>query len=541
MSEEKTGLVKSTETRLPKFVENAYESIEKMQEFAKLLLSSKLVPFHFYEKLPDGKPDFSKGKTEAVVAVLIQGYQLQLPPLTALQHIIPVNGLLSIKGDLAKSMIFMSGKLKSASWLETEEGSIENENLMVRITASRADNGQTITRSFSVEQAKRAGLWITQQQVSGSDGWKYKASAWWKYPARMVNYRALGFLARDLFPDVINGLYTTEEAIDMPADQTLVIDQGNGVTLSIPDKDFAEERSKKVTARAIDKIEAKNFAPVTPQQEKNFSSNTPSVAHDPKYGPAIEKIANAMNPGSLAASANDDLARAESPFKPERGSVEMFDGKITKIDGKELSPEAQEERKDAGEWTIETMSKMDTELLVEKINTKSEMIEAMVAIPGKNTNKKLREIIDAWQRGKLDMLTAPFKGRDIVDITAEPGIQDRQKEAENESAPAMNQGIQPNRDFDKQTSDPELKLETPGSNELNKYGLKIPEFDKGNEREFSTTKRLYNDLLTVSPKIDNERWLELRPKVPALEKYKNKEEFLKYATVKEICDMLNAN
>lgn len=527
MSEEKTGLIKSTETRLPKFVENAYESIEKMQEFAKILLSSKLVPFHFYEKLPDGKPDFSKGKTEAVVAVLIQGYQLQLPPLTALQHIIPVNGLLSIKGDLAKSMIFNSGKLKSGSWSETEEGSIENENLVVRITATRSDNGQTLTRSFSVEQAKRAGLWVTQQQVSGSDGWKYKSSAWWKYPARMLNYRALGFIARDLFPDVMSGVYTTEEAVDMPADQTVIIDQGNGVTLSIPDKDFAEERSKKVTARAIDKIEAKNFAPVPlqviPRTEKE------------------QRTTEGVIPHVKALSVNDDLAHIESPFIPEKGSVEMFDGKITKIDGKELSPEAQEERKDAGEWTIEAMSKMDTELLVEKINTKSEMIEAMVAIPGKNTNKKLREIIDAWQRGKLDMLTAPFKGRDIVDITAEQGIQDKQKEAENESAPAMNQGIQPNRDFDKQTREPELELEKPLTNELNKYGLQVPEFDKGNEREFSTTKRLYNDLLTVNPKIDNERWLELKLSVPSAEKYKNKEEFLKYATVKEICDMLNAN
>lgn len=520
MSEEKTGLVKSTETRLPKFVENAYESIEKMQEFAKILLSSKLVPFHFYEKLADGKPDFSKGKTEAVVAVLIQGYQLQLPPLTALQHIVPVNGLLSIKGDLAKSMIFNSGKLKSGTWIETEEGSVENENLIVRITATRSDNGQTLTRSFSVEQAKRAGLWITQQQVNGSDGWRYKSSAWWKYPARMCQYRALGFIARDLFPDVMSGVYTTEEAVDIPQDQTLVIDQGNGVSLSIPDKEFAEERSKKVTARAIDKIEAKNFAPVplqvVPRTEKE------------------ERTTEGIIPHVKALSVNDDLAHVESPFKPERGSVEMFDGKITKIDGKELSPEAQEERKDAGEWTIEAMSKMDTELLVEKINTKSEMIEAMVAIPGKNTNKKLREIIDAWQRGRLDMLTAPFKGKEITEIDAVTG-QIKEEQVQN------NADIQPNINFDKTPEEQEVKLEKPLTNELNKYGLQVPEFDKGNEREFSTTKRLYNDLLTVNPKIDNERWLELKLSVPSAEKYKNKEEFLKYATVKEICDLLNAN
>jgi len=180
------------------------------------------------------------------------------------------------------------------------------------------------------------------------------------------------------------------------------------------------------------------------------------------------------------------------------------------------------------------MSKMDTELLVEKINTKSEMIEAMVAIPGKNTNKKLREIIDAWQRGRLDMLTAPFKGKEITEIDAVTG-------QIKEEPVQTNADIQPNINFDKMPEEQEVKLEQPLTKELNKYGLQIPEWDKGNEREFSTTKRLYNDLLSVHPRIDNERWLELRPSVPSLEKYKNKEEFLKYATVKEICDLLNAN
>jgi len=188
------------------------------------------------------------------------------------------------------------------------------------------------------------------------------------------------------------------------------------------------------------------------------------------------------------------------------------------------------------------MSKMDTELLVEKINTKSEMIEAMVAIPGKNTNKKLREIIDAWQRGKLDMLTAPFQGKKIEEIDAVTG-QIREEQVQ------TNADIQPNKGFDQQgpeigfaaKQDPEPKLIMPETNELNKYGLPIPEWDKGNEREFSTTKKLYNDLLTVNPKIDNERWLALRPTLPSLLNYKNKEEFLKFATVKEICELLNAN
>lgn len=512
--ETERSIVRVSDVKLPKFVEQAYDSIEGMKQFANMLLESKLVPDSYYERGPDNKPDYSKGKTSAVVIVLLQAQQLAVPPMTGLQHIVPVNGLLSIKGDLAKTMIFASGKLKKGSWVESVTGSIEEENMVVTITATREDNGITTSRSFSVEKAKRMGLWVTSTQANSADGWRVKKSAWYKTPDRMLFYRCLGNLARDLFSDVLLNMYTTEEAVDIDRDVTEVIETESGTKITIPDKEFSEARSKKVTARAIDKIEAKNFAPV----------NRPE--------PEMQPVTIAS--GGLASSVKDEPAQAESPFISERGSVEMFDGKITKIDGKELSPEAQEERKDAGEWTVEIMSKMDTELLVEKINTKSEMIEAMVAIPGKNTNKKLREIIDAWQRGKLDMLTAPFQGKKIEEIDAVTGqIKEEQVQT--------NADIQPNINFDKMPEEREIKLEKPLTNELNKYGLPIPEWDKGNEREFSTTKKLYNDLLTVNPRIDNERWLELRPKLPSLEKYKNKEEFLKFATVKEICDLLNAN
>ena len=82
---EQKGLVKSS-INLPGFVEDAYNSVDSMTKFSELLLESKLCPDHFYEKGADNKPDYTKGKTAAVMMVLLQGHQLQLPPLTALQH-----------------------------------------------------------------------------------------------------------------------------------------------------------------------------------------------------------------------------------------------------------------------------------------------------------------------------------------------------------------------------------------------------------------------------------------------------------------------
>jgi len=528
MNEEKQSIVKAADTRLPKFVENAYESIEQMTAFAKILLDSKLVPSHFFEKLPDGKPDFSKGKVEAVVVVLIQAHQLQLPPLTALQHIIPVNGLLSIKGDLAKSMIFNSGKLKTDSWKEEEFGSIDSDDYVVKITATRSDNGQTITRSFSVAQAKRAGLWVTTQQVSASDGWKYKASAWYKYPARMINYRALGFLARDLFPDVMAGIYTTEEAADIPQEIATTIDQGNGVTLQIPDKQFAQERDKKITTRAVEKIKAEPFAPVVETQKP------PEATHQ-----------------------EDPVADA-SPFIPQRSSVETFEGKIIRRNGVLLDePEPIDHgsltNKIEGSLTTEQMSKMPTEDLLAIVNASTDMAEATMIIPGKNTNKKLREIIFAHQNGKLDEYLAEFR-------------EDPMEEAGNAAEPVAeeptNADIKPNKSFEEEKvkADADLTarmqeeappkvtmlpiedfLEKPTTQELNKYKMEILPFNKGEERDFASVKEMFYRLNTVSPKLDNERFLAIKARFPEFDKYKNKEDFLKYATVAEICSLLNKN
>jgi len=56
---------------------------------------------------------------------------------------------------------------------------------------------------FSVEDAKRAGLWG-------------KGGPWTAYPKRMLQMRARGFALRDAFPDVLKGMISVEEAQDYP-------------------------------------------------------------------------------------------------------------------------------------------------------------------------------------------------------------------------------------------------------------------------------------------------------------------------------------
>ena len=511
------SLVKAptNEMRLPTFVENAYESLDSMNQFAEILLQSKLLPIHFYEKGADNKPDYNKGKAPALVAVLIQGYQLQLPPLTAAQHIVPVNGLLSIKGDMAKSLIFNSGKLQQGSWIEEESGSLETSDFRVKITATRADNGMKITRSFSIADAKRAGLWITDAQVNAQDGWKYKQSAWYKFPLRMIYYRALGFLARDAFSDVLMGVYTTEEAMDMPKDFSEIIETSDGNKIIIPDKQHSEARSAKMTSRVSDKIPDKQYGAV--------SATIPeaTVINETNTAPVIE-----------------------SPFIPSKGSVEFYEGKPVQRneEGKMIPPQTESRAEEGslqaqdGFYTLEQMEKMEAKDLLVIVNADTDMMEAMETIPGKNTNKKLREIIFAAQHNRLAEHVAPYLADDA------PQTGDEQP-----TTPASSD-IQPNKNFDAPASSvkprdeifdgPAPSAPAPAGN---KYGLVVPGFDNGEKRDFATTKALFNKLMGVMPQITSPRYLDLAEKLGILKKYPDKEQFCMHAEISEINDLLNAN
>ncbi len=536
--ETEKSLVRTSDVRLPKFVEDAYETIEGMKQFASMLLDSKLVPDHFYEKGADNKPDYTKGKVPAVVVVLLQAQQLAIPPMTALQHVIPVNGLLSIKGDLAKTMIFASGKLRKDSWKEVVTGTIEDENMVVTITATREDNGLTLTRTFSVDKAKRMGLWITSTQINSTDGWKWKKSAWYKTPDRMIMYRCIGFIARDLFSDVLLNMYTTEEAMDIQRETTEIIETDSGAKITLPDKEHTRSRSTKMTDRVADKIPDNKFGEVKKDniQDAEVITNT--------NGTFIKGVPASEVKESIAS----ELAESESPFIADKSSIEYMNGvKVIRDDSNKIinmeEINAGKETTGSGQLTLEIMEKTDTEDLKKIVMEDMDMMEACALIGGKNTNKKLREIIFAHQNGILSEHVAAFLPK--PDIAGDdsphfiPPAEDPTKG-----------GIPVNRDFDKQSSEKEiddflskepLKKTEPKVEAGNKYGIEVPVYDKGQSRDFGTAKTLFNKMTGVTPQITTPRYMDLATKLGMIEKYADKEVFVKLATVEEINNLLNAN
>ncbi len=72
----------------------------------------------------------------------------------------------------------------------------KSDDTICVLHGKRADNQDTWVESFSISDAKKAGIYRNQ---------------WLKYPKDMLFARALSRLARQLFPDIIKGCYVQYE------------------------------------------------------------------------------------------------------------------------------------------------------------------------------------------------------------------------------------------------------------------------------------------------------------------------------------------
>lgn len=128
-----------------------------------------------------------------IMVGIMAGAEVGLTPFAALQSIAVIGNNPSLWGDGALALVQASGFLTDME--ETDDGQTATCRL------NRAGRATPIVRTFSMEDAKKAGL-------AG------KAGPWSQYPARMRQMRARAFALRDGFSDVLKGLHIAEEARD---------------------------------------------------------------------------------------------------------------------------------------------------------------------------------------------------------------------------------------------------------------------------------------------------------------------------------------
>lgn len=250
------------------------QSLDEAIRFADMLSKSSIVPKDY------------QGNPGNVIVAIQWGAELGLPPLQAMQNIAVINGRPSIWGDAVLAIVRASG-------------------LLVSITEDIRDDGATCTverrgeepiaRSFTIEDAKKAGLY-------GKQG------PWQQYPKRMLQMRARGYALRDAFPDVLRGVYVAEEAQDMPPER----DMGRVDEVEQPKPATrADTVRKAITDRRSDAV---TVPPVTsgPALADVLTAISQSTTHD-----ALRDAAH------LAEQLNDDgKARAREAYKARKAELE---------------------------------------------------------------------------------------------------------------------------------------------------------------------------------------------------------------------------
>lgn len=129
-----------------------------------------------------------------VFLVLSTGAAVKMDPTQSLKNIMIVNNRCSIWGDGLVGIARASGRCEYID--ERIQG--EGDQMVAICETKRKDEPKPVVRTFSVADAKRAGLWG-------------KGGPWTQHPKRMLAARARTFCLRDAYADFLGGLSVSEE------------------------------------------------------------------------------------------------------------------------------------------------------------------------------------------------------------------------------------------------------------------------------------------------------------------------------------------
>ena len=215
----------------------------------------------------DMTPKGYKNKPNDTLIAMELGRTWGLGPLQAIQNIAVINGKPCAYGDLVLAICSSHPDFEDIS-----EEPIEKGGAIVGYICTVKRKGRTaVVQSFTIEQAKKAGLWGRQ-------------GPWSQYPERMFQMRARGFALRDSFADALNGVAIREEVEDYEI------------------KDVTPVKNKETKANALmDKIKAAKGVTIDAEPEKETGE-----AANPEQMKTIHALiaAKGFNNGRLSAAMN---------------------------------------------------------------------------------------------------------------------------------------------------------------------------------------------------------------------------------------------
>lgn len=229
-------------------------TFDEAKDAAKIMATSSLVPQSYQNKPGD------------ILVAIQMGSELNLAPMQALQNISVINGRPSLWGD---AMLALCRAHPQFEGME-EKIAGETASCTVKRRTHSGENIETITATFSITDAKRAGLWGKKQ-------------AWRNYPDRMLKLRARGYALRDAFADALRGVISREEAEDMPAP----VD----ITPPNPLKQFSPPVQETIDPDGV-VIETESVTEVPQALEEGYDTTEDADAADGSDSPRLWGIVN---------------------------------------------------------------------------------------------------------------------------------------------------------------------------------------------------------------------------------------------------------
>jgi len=178
-------------------------------------------------------PKDYQGNPSNCLIALEMANRIGTSPMMVMQNLYIVNGRPAWSSQFIIAMINGSNRYKTELQydLKGEGDSLECTVYAINHQGHRVE-GPTVT----MEMAKIEG-WL------GRNGSKWKTM-----PEVMIKYRAASFFGRLNCPDLIMGIYSSEELIELPPDSIIEImpetPQANSITLSLPEVESTEENEE---------------------------------------------------------------------------------------------------------------------------------------------------------------------------------------------------------------------------------------------------------------------------------------------------------
>lgn len=255
-------------------------NLQEALQFADMLSKSDIIPRDYV------------GKPGNVLVAIQWGMELGLQPLQAMQNIACINGRPSLWGDAMLAICRAHPSFESIDEQESDEGAV--------VTVKRRGQPECV-RTFTVEDARRAGL-------SGKSG------PWQQHPRRMMKLRARAFALRDTFPDVLRGIGSAEEALDVP-----------------PERDMGQ---------------AEVVAPAAATRTASVKAMIGAKPAGPTLDGVLQAIADAqtlealLGTSDLAAQLSDgDRKTARAAFRKRRDALTPPEAEVTGVDEPAAQPE----------------------------------------------------------------------------------------------------------------------------------------------------------------------------------------------------------